>query len=125
MWRVAVANWNAWTCSQNTSRLWISRTSVSILDSTLESQLPIEWSDDLEPGLLELLYDLEFGLLWFSDELDEFGLFGPSDDLELVLLGDLLDDLDTREVMLHDRLVLLSLILLHVDLRAENKQLHL
>jgi hypothetical protein len=53
-----------------------------------------------------------------SDDL-ELGLLGLSDDLGLVPLVD--DDLETREVILRDRLVLLSLILLHVDLRAKEK----
>ena len=46
-----------------------------------------------------------------------------SDDLELVLVGDdLLDDLDTSDVILFDRRVLLSLIRLHVFLKAVKKQ---
>ena len=45
-----------------------------------------------------------------------------SDDLELVLFGDNpLDDLDTSDVILFDRRVLLSLIRLQVFLKAAKK----
>ena len=45
-----------------------------------------------------------------------------SDDIELVLFGDdLLDDLDTSDVILFDRRVLLSFIRLQVFLKAAKK----
>ena len=83
---MAVANWKACTCSEKTSLIWISNTSLSILDPVLDPELP---PDD-------------------------------ADDIELVLVKDvLLDDLDTSEFMLRERLVLPSLIRLQVLRKTE------
>ena len=89
---MAVANWNACTCSGKSSLVWISNTSLSILDPVLDPELMPE----------------------------------DADDLELVLVREvLLDDLDTSEVMLRERLVLRSLIRLQVFRKAKNQDCNL